>query len=319
MSIDGRVLVTGATGFLGSHLVHRLLAGGAEVHVLARATSSFERLHDVGSRLVRWTGDVTDRESLQRCLGSAQPAIVFHLAGHTAGRRFEGDWSQVERAIADNFLGTIALLRAAETSGAPIRSVIRTGGLEEYGAGPTPYAETQREQPRSPYSASQVSATHWCKMLQPQLPFAVVTLRPALTYGPAQSVDFLIPALITALLRGERFPMTDGTQRRDLLYVDDFVDAALRAAAHPDLRGTILNVATAEEHSMGDVAATIAQQLGAEHLVQRGALPARAGELMHLVARTDEALRTLGWRPATPLALGLARTIAWYRDRKGTR
>jgi len=261
MVIRGRVLVTGATGFLGSHLVRRLVGTRSEVHVLAREGSSFARLRDVEPQLIRWAGDITDQRPVQRCVRGVQPDVIFHLAGNTAGRRFQGDWLQVERAIADNFLGTMEVVRAAAESGATVRTFIRTGGLEEYGAGPVPYVEAQREQPRSPYSASQVAATHWCQMLQPQLPFAVVTLRPALIYGPAQSLDFLIPALISALLQRKLFSMTDGAQCRDLLYVDDFVDAVICAATtDSDLRGAILNVSTGEEHSMRDVAACIAEQ-----------------------------------------------------------
>lgn len=225
-----------------------------------------------------------------------------------------GDWSGVDRSIVDNFLGTLNVLRAAGESGVDIRAVIRTGGLEEYGNGETPYLETQREQPRSPYSASQVAATHWCQMLQPELPFAVTTLRPALIYGPGQSVDFLIPALITGLLRGERFPLTDGAQRRDLLFVDDFVDAMVLATGTP-LRGAVINVSTNREQLIREVAIRIATMLGAESQLDVGALPTRPGELRHLVGANDEARRLLGWQPTTDLDDGLRRTIDWYRAR----
>jgi nucleoside-diphosphate-sugar epimerase len=283
--------------------------------VLAREGSSFARLRDVESQLTSWVGEITQRCLVQRCIREVQPEVIFHLAGNTAVRRFKGDWLQVERAIADNFLGTMEVVRAAAESGATIGAFIRTGGLEEYGAGPSPYVETQREQPRSPYSASQVSTTHWCQMLQPQLPFAVITLRPALIYGPAQSRDFLIPALITALLQRKPFAMTDGAQCRDLLYVADFVDAVICAATtDSDLRGAVLNVSTGEEHSMHDVAASIARQLHAEKLIEYGTIPGRSSELMHLVASNDQARRFLGWEPVTHLDVGLARTIAWYRE-----
>src|SRR5439155_23050557 len=107
------------------------------------------------------------------------------------------------------------------------------GGLEEYGTAPTPYDEFQREAPISPYSASQVATAHYVGVLQHHTMARIVTLRPALVYGPDQSTDFFIPSLIVSCLRGATFDMTDGTQGRDLLYIDDLVDAIVLAATAP--------------------------------------------------------------------------------------
>jgi nucleoside-diphosphate-sugar epimerase len=260
---------------------------------------------------------VTDLDSLTQCCRRAQPETIFHLAGDTSGRRFHGDWHDIERALQVNFQGTLNMVRAAVLSAAPVRNFIRTGGLEEYGAGSTPFTEDQRERPRSPYSASQVAVTHFCQMLQPQLPFDVVTLRPALVCGPAQSTDFLIPGLIDALLRGKRFATTNGEQMRDLLYVDDVV-AALRAAgqAH-DLKGAIINICSGREHRIRDVVAWIATALDATSLVDFGAAPERDGDLVHLRGDTAQAQRLLGWRAVVSVHDGLSRTIEWYRSQSG--
>lgn len=313
----GPVLVAGGSGFLGSHLVRGLLAEDVEVHVLTRSAGAPARLRGVESRLVRWTGDLTDVGSLERCCREARPRTIYHLAGDAAARRFDGDWDRAERAAEVNFRGTLNLVRAAASSGAPLRTFVRVGGLEEYGAGPTPYVEQQREMPRSPYSASQVAATHWCQMLQPRLDFALATLRPALVYGPAQSTDFLIPALIHALLARRRFPLTSGLQRRDLLHVDDLV-SALRAAGERDgLRGAVVNVATGEGHAIRDVALWIARELDAVSLLDIGAVPDRPMEIADLVGCAGLAERLLGWRPAVTLADGLRRTVDWYRRDHG--
>lgn len=318
-SHSGAILVTGATGFIGSQLLRALLADGVEVHAIVRPDACRDRLHDIERDIVRWDGDVADLDSLTECCRRAQPESIFHLAGDTLGRRVHGDWHDVERALLVNFQGTLNMVRAAVLSAAPVRTFIRTGGLEEYGTGPTPFTEDQRERPRSPYSASQVATTHFCQMLQPQLPFDVVTLRPALVYGPAQSTDFLIPGLIDALLRGKRFATTNGEQKRDLLYVDDVV-AALRAAgrAH-DLKGAVINVCSGREHRIGDVVAWIANALNSTSLLDVGAAPARDGDLVHLRGDTGKAKRLLGWRPAVPLHDGLSRTIEWRRSQADMR
>lgn len=306
-------IVTGVTGFLGAHLVRRLLAAGHQVHALVRPSASLDRLQSVLPHVVRWTGDVTDLASLTECFQAVRPGIIFHLAGDTQSRRFDGDWSTVQRAIDVNTTGTLNVIRAAAAAGGSVRTLIRTGGLEEYGVGTPPFLESHREQPRSPYSASQVAATHWCQMLQPHLDFSVVTVRPALVYGPEQSFEFLIPALIRALLRRQEFPMTSGRQRRDLLYVDDFVSAALLAAETSGLAGKVINVSSGEAHPVIDVARRIAQLLDAEHLLLIGRLPDRTREVPDLIASNEEAQAALGWRPATALDDGLQRTIAWHR------
>ncbi len=287
------------------------------MHAFARPESAFTRLADVAGRVRRWSGDITDADAVAHACRESGAVVVFHCAGDTASRRFTGDWSVVDRAMRVNLHGTLAMLQGASQPGSQVATLVRIGGLEEYGTAPTPWSESMREEPSSPYSASQVAATHACQALQPQLPFAVVTLRPALIYGPGQSTDFLIPALITALLRRERFAMTDGRQHRDLLYVDDFADAALLAAARDNLRGAVINIASGQEWPVATVVHQLAALLDGEGLLDIGARPPRVGELQHLVARNDLAAELLDWRPTVGLEEGLRRTVAWYRAALG--
>ncbi len=309
-----RVLVTGASGFIGSHAVRGLLALGADVHALVRRGTVARRLDALSDdrSVTRWPGDVTDARAVHACVRGASPHVVLHLAGDTSGRRAAGAWDAVERSVAVHLSGTLNVLRAAAESGGPVETVVRLGGLEEYGTAPIPFTEDARERPISPYSASQVATTHYCQALQPQLPFAVVTLRPALVYGPDQDEEFFIPALIAACVRGETFAMTHGTQRRDLLYIDDMIDALFRAATRPGLAGAVINVGTGEEHAIRDVADAIVRLTGYGRLAL-DARQTRARDLDHLVTTTERAYVLLGWRARTSLPDGLARTVAWSR------
>ena len=307
--------MTGASGFIGSHLARRLVALGADVHAVVRPGGRTQRLDDVRRSITEHPGDVCDYESIARSYREARPAVVFHLAADTTVRRFDDGWRAVERSLAVNLHGTLNVLRGALESDAPVAAFVRVGGLEEYGAGETPYDESQREQPISPYSASQVSATHYCQVLQPRTPTAIVTLRPALVYGPDQSSDFFIPSLIASCLRGVAYEMTEGTQGRDLLYVDDLVDAFILAATRPGLRGEVINLGHGEEHRIVDVAREIARLAGSESLLHIGVKPSRAGDLEHLAARSERAHALLGWSPRIGLREGLERTVDWYRRR----
>ena len=307
-----RALVTGASGFIGSHLVTRLLAEGVEVHVLQRSDAPGPRLAPLLARLRVWRADVTDRDALHAAFEGAAPDLVVHLAADTTVRRTHEGWAGVERSIRVNLEGTLAMVRETIEARHPVSVFVRAGGLEEYGTGATPYVETQREQPISPYSASQVAATHYCEMLQRETRTPLITLRPALVYGPAQSTDFLIPSLITSCLRGLDFDMTAGTQYRDLLYIDDLVEAFVRALTRDAVSG-VINVGHGIEHAVRDVAQEIVRLCGTESRLRLGARPERPGDLAHLVTSTRRAHELLDWRPDVPLTEGLVRTIAWYR------
>ena len=309
---DRAVVVTGGSGFIGSHLVRRLAQAGSSVHVLLRERNDAPRLAAVDSRIKLWRGDVTDYASVLECCRSVRPEAVVHLAADTTVRR-GASWDAVLRSVHVNLTGTLHVLRATAESGGRPAVFVRAGGLEEYGTADVPFDEALRERPSSPYSASQVAATHYAQMLQRHVDFAIVTLRPALVYGPGQSSDFLIPSLISSCLRGEPFAMSDGEQHREFVYIDDVIDAFMAAMTRPNLEGTIMNIGPGVEHRIRDVAKAIVEIIGTPDLLRLGAQPGRSSDLVHLVAKNQRAKALLGWRATVDLHEGLERTIAWHR------
>ena len=307
------VLVTGASGFIGSHLARRLLTAGEDVHVLLREGSSAARLEGLGD-IERWTGQVEDTGSLEECLKGARPERIFHCAGTSRARNSSGP-DVIREALSVNVDGLTNLLEAIGRAGAPVRCLVRLGGLEEYGSGPAPFVETQREAPRSAYSASQVAGTHLLQALQPTLSFAAVTIRPTLIYGPAQSTGFMIPSLIEALLAGRPFALGEGRQTRDLLHVDDLVTAMIAASTAQGVAGEIINVATGVAPTVRSIAETIGRMLGRPDLLQFGKLADRPNDIIDLRGDASKAERLLGWRPTISLEDGLARTIEWHRSK----
>lgn len=309
----GAVLVTGATGFIGASFVRRLLAKSCDVHIMVRPDASCERLTDMIGRLSPHRGDVTDLASLIDCVQSARPETIFHFAGDTSARQGAAGWAGVERALAVNLHGTLNMLRAAE-SATSVKTFVRLSGLAEYGQGPTPSHETQREQPLSAYAASQTAATHWSQMLQGQLRFSLLTLRLALTYGADQSADFFIPGLIDSILRGTKFSGAAGRQGRDLVYVDDVVAAIEAAWLRADsLRGAVINISSGQNVPMREVADLVVELLGADKLHSTD--PEREGDIERMSGATALAADLLGWRATTSLREGLELTIKGRRQR----
>jgi CDP-glucose 4,6-dehydratase len=307
-SLDGCVLVTGATGFIGSHLARRLVVDGLDVHVLHRAGADLSRLADIRDSLTFWPGDLRDRERIEDVVARVAPQHAFHLANATELRFLDPRLERVRESVENNLLGGINLLVALSRVGS-VRSAVRTGTLEEYGQGVAPFAEDQREAPVTPYSASQVALTHYWQMLQHPLPFSVATLRLALTYGPGQSERFFLPSLIRHCREGRDFDLTSGEQRRDLIFVTDVVEAMIRAAASPRIAGKILNVGTGRSHRVVDVARQVIELCNARIQLRVGAAGRRSFEIADFLGEVSRARELLGWEAAIDLATGLRMTI----------
>jgi len=309
-SLQGRnVLVTGANGFIGSHLARKLLREGARVHVLVRKNSNSRRIQDIAGEIAFWNGDVTDYTSIAECIKTVKPQIIFHLA---ANRDTKRDIGLLDAMIDTNIKGTLNLVSAAVELKAPLKYFVNTGSSEEYGDGQTPFVEEQRETPVSPYSASKVASTYFCQMLHKSMGLPIVTLRPFLVYGPDQDADMFIPSLIRHCLEKRDFPMTEGNQTRDFVYIDDVVDAYMSAAVSPEAIGRVMNIGNGVEYSIKDVAVKIVQMMGNPVQLSIGALQKRPGEAERFFCDNADARQVLNWYPEVGLDEGLSKTIQWF-------
>lgn len=306
-----RILITGGAGFIGSHLARRLVSAGHEVHVLHRPDGNLRRIQDLRT-IHLWGCDLLDTDRLNDVLRSVRPHTIYHLAGDSKLRHLDPALAGVKESIDRNIRSSITLFVAANALSPDLALLVRLGGLEEYGQGPVPYVESQREQPVSPYSASQVAVTHYLQMLAPHLSYRALTIRPALIYGPAQSSNFLIPSLIEHCRQGRDFPISSGNQGRDLLYIDDLIDALILALEAPLSTGEIVNIGAGREYMMADVAATIIRRMGAKiRLIKDATL--KPGSVEHLYCSNDKAKDLLSWQPSVNLEEGLQRTIDSFR------
>ncbi len=307
------VLVTGATGFIGSHLTRALVKQGAEVTALVRASSKTDRINDLREQILFAEGDLENLASLEEAISTTKPEIIYHLAYATSVRSNDNPVEALQTSLRVNVQGSINLLQAAHTHKDTIKKFIRAGGLEEYGDGEVPYQEGQREKPISAYSASQVALTHYGQMFQQVTPIELITLRLALVYGPYQSDSFFIPSLIKHCLANKQFNMTKGTQRRDYLYIDDAIKGLLSAGRTAKLHGCVINIASSKAYAMNDIVDKICSLTDYSGIILRDKLSRRFIDIDNLVADNRHAKMRLQWQPKWRLDDGLRETVNWHK------
>ncbi|MCP5229418.1 SDR family NAD(P)-dependent oxidoreductase [Accumulibacter sp.] len=304
-----RVLVTGASGFIGAHLTRSLVAHGARVGVLLRPSGSLAKLQPLLEHIEVVRADLCDEQALEQAVARIRPRYAFHMAAFTNVDRDRGN---DELALTVNLTGTVRLLNFLADN--KVTRIVNSGSCEEYGDMSSAITETAAPHPVSPYSVSKAAATMWCEMVYRTRGVPVVTMRPFLGYGPEQEAVRLIPQAILAALQDREFPMTLGEQTREFTYVDDVVDGYLRAALVPGIDGEIFNLSSGEENLVRDAVDLIFRLAGSQGKPLFGALPYRSAELWRCCGDASKARDQLGWRPKTPFAQGIASVIPWYRE-----
>jgi UDP-glucose 4-epimerase len=305
-----RVLVTGAAGFIGSHLTRRLVAEGADVHVLTGEVSSVYpgRLLDVRDGITLHEGNLTDRTAMEALAKAARPSVIFHLGAYTHVGK---SWYRVDECVQTNVQGTVNLLLALE--GTSYDRFIYTGTSEIYGGIDVPFREDAKVNPISPYAVSKYAGERFCQMYQQGLEWPIVLVRPFNAYGPAQSPDRIIPETIVRALRGQDLALTSGRQTREFNYVEDIVEGYVKLAQTDGIEGELFNIGGGEEVTIRKVVEEILDLMGNPIEPKFDALEHRPNEIWRMYCDSSKAREKLGWEPRFSLRDGLDATIAWYR------
>jgi nucleoside-diphosphate-sugar epimerase len=294
-----RILVTGATGFIGQRLCRRLCAEGHRVHATSRrqqhAEASGPRWHQA---------DLADLAVARDIFATVKPDVVFHLAGEVGANP---DFSLVLPTFHSLLASTINVLVAAmeENCG----RIVLTGSLTE------PLPGERIAVPQSPYAAAKWAGAGYGRMYHDLFGAPVVILRPFMTYGPGQAPNKLVPSAALALLRGERPKVSSGTLAADWVYIDDVVEAFIAAATAPGIEGETIDLGTGTLVPMREVIERLVAIVGEDIEPHFGALPDRLNENT-VAANTADAEKYFGWRAQTSLDEGLRETVAWYSGRQ---
>ena len=312
-----RVLVTGAGGFIGSHLAERLVELGAETRATVRYTSGTSRGWLAESErqgdMDIVTVDITDRDTVRKAMKGVD--VVFHLAALIGiPYSYDAPLSYVRT----NVEGSVNVFRAALEEN--VGRVIQTSTSEVYGTAQyVPIDEAHPLQGQSPYSASKIGADKLAEAFGRSYGLKVVTVRPFNTYGPRQSARAVIPTIVSQAMARRPIRLGNLKPTRDMNFVLDTVEGFCLAATRDAAVGQTINLGTGEEISIGDLAKKILKMMDVELAIEQVAERVRPdlSEVERLLADSTRARSVLGWAPAHTLDAGLERTIAWISERPG--
>jgi dTDP-glucose 4,6-dehydratase len=309
------VLVTGAGGFIASHLVETLVAHGARVRAFVRYNSRGDpgliKLlpPETIAQVEIIAGDLRDASAVKAAARGV--SHIFHLGALIA---IPYSYLHPVEVIEANVVGTLNILMAGRES--DLERIIHTSSSEVYGTAlRVPIDEDHPLQGQSPYSASKIGADKLAESFYRSYDLPVVTLRPFNTYGPRQSARAVIPTIITQALTQDCVRLGNLDARRDLTYISDTVDGFLRIAQAPGVEGGTFNLGTGQEVRIGDLAELAIELVGRTVRIEID--PARLrpekSEVQRLLSDNRRARELLGWEPRVALRAGLAQTIDWIR------
>ncbi len=306
-----RYLVTGGAGFIGSHVVDRLVAEGHQVRVLDDLSSGrLENLAQVRGRIEFIQADIRDRAAVAKaCQGIAY--VIHEAAWRSVPKSMEDPYGYVEV----NVLATAGLLDAAVK--AKVKRLVCVSSSSVYGESTrVPMREEHPTAPVSPYAASKLMDETLCGLFSRAFGLEAVAVRYFNVFGPRQSLEnqyaVVVPKFIACLMRKESPPVYgDGTQSRDFTYIDNVVEGTIRASQTAGISGDVLNIALGEEHTVLDLLKELNAIMGLS--IAPTFLPPRPGDVFRTFADASKAMRLLQWRGRVPFAEGLRRTVEWFR------
>ena len=304
---DVRVLVLGASGFIGRWIARRLYLEGAELYIGVRNPRNLPDKAFFSGKTLEI--DLLDTGALPDLVREAAPDIVFNLAGYGINPD-ERDSARAAGINADCLPHLVKAMKQLPAMRWQGQRIVHTGSALEYGTCDGDLAETTSPRPTTLYGQSKLAGTLALQRSSVQHGIASITARLFTVYGPGERAGRLLPSLLEIARTGGSLDLTAGTQQRDFTYVEDVVEGLLRLGTTRTSPGEVVNLATGQLTSVRQFTEITARLLGIPpgHL-HYGALPARQEEMTHMPVATDKLRKLLSWVPATTIQQGIERTL----------
>jgi len=306
--MDKKILVTGASGFVGSCLVRRLLEENYKLHIIARDTTDLWRLQDILKDIEIHNLDLLDNEKIANLASTISIDQVYHLATY-GGYHYQ---RKLEAVINTNVIGTWNLFR--EFSKKDIEMFVNTSSSSEYGEKLEPMREDMKVAPNNMYGASKAAGTILCSTYAGINKIPLVTLRLFSPYGYYDAKTRLIPTIITSCLMGKEIELSQKDSKRDFIFIDDVLDAYLIVSKLLTSYGEIFNIGSGTQYTTEEITSTIVNLIGKDIKIHWKNNLDRQYEPIIWVSDNKKAKEKLNWEPKVKIVNGLNNTINWFRN-----
>jgi nucleoside-diphosphate-sugar epimerase len=303
-----KVLITGATGFIGANLARYFLEKRAKIFVFTRRTSDKWRIRNILGNISDYSVDLKDSVKLEKIIKKIKPQIVIHTAVY-GGYSFQKDTAKI---IETNFTGTVNLINALK--GVRIELFINTGSSSEYGIKSKPMKETDLLEPFSGYGATKASADLYCHAIAKEENMPVVTLRLFSPYGYYEEKNRLVSSVILSCLKFRNPKLSSPDSIRDFIFIEDVINAYRKVIDNKDrVKGEVFNIGSGKQHTVGEIVKNIIKLTGNKVKPEWGKITNPRHEPECWQADISRARRLLNWEPGFGLRQGLEKDISWFK------
>ena len=300
-----RVLVTGASGFIGSHLCRYLVSNGCDVHIISRSRQNLFRIADIEHQLTLHQGTLFDDEFIAKCIRNIQPDLCYHLAWYVEPGKYLEAIQNIQFIEASIHLAQYLAQNECH-------KLVGIGTCLEYLSGDSDLSEEAPKGPQSLYAASKYSLFILTNQILKKYPMQFTWARIFYQFGPYENERRLVPSIICNLMDGNHISLTSGSHFRDYLFIED-VASALAAIGNTNLCGEV-NIGSGMPVKIREIACLIGNLLGREELLGFGEIQMTENEPMRIVSNNRLLKETACWTPKYSLNQGLLRTVDWFKE-----
>ena len=304
-----KILITGATGFIGSNLTRKLIELNYETNVFIRRSSNLWRISDLKEKIKIYEVDITNASQIKISLAKIKPDVILHLA--SAGL-YGGVSSPPKILITTNIIGTANLIEAARNT--RVKLFINTGSSAEYGPKNSPMKESDSTNPNTFYSFTKLASTLYSQMATGSFNLPILTLRIFSPFGPYDDPSRLITYVSTRAIKNDPLFLSEPTSARDYIYISDVVDAYIKAIMSKSAIGQIINIGSGHQTTVSRISKEILKITKSRSKIYWKSQPKRLQDSPVWQADIKKAIKLLKWQPRTKIYEGLKKTVTWFRD-----